>query len=405
MNTDGPAGFRVGGAETHSVGLSTGKAYWRSLDERADMPAFREWMEKQFPESMRELLAGGIDRRRFLHLMAASMGLAGLSGCRRPELKALPYTTPPPGVVPGLPNFYATAMPRAGTAFPVLVESHEGRPTKIEGNPKYAASGGASDAQAQASVLDLYDPDRSRTVLEKGQPSTWQDFDSFAADHFATARQRKGKDFHVLCEDVCSPSLDLLREHLQTVMPLARWHAFEPVSPANIKDGASLAFGAPLAPSYQFDRALVIVALDCDFLGREEDGVRHLRGFARSRTPETPGAGMSRLYAVESQFTLTGGMADHRLRLAASHVIDYTFALARQVLRLDPVVPPPGSPASALRKALTAFKPSVAFDERWVRDVALDLRAQRARQSSSPGVASLPWFMPLFMRSIPSLAT
>lgn len=149
MNTDGPAGFRVGGAETHSVGLSTGKAYWRSLDERADMPAFREWMEKQFPESMRELLAGGIDRRRFLHLMAASMGLAGLSGCRRPELKALPYTTPPPGVVPGLPNFYATAMPRAGTAFPVLVESHEGRPTKIEGNPKYAASGGASDVQCR----------------------------------------------------------------------------------------------------------------------------------------------------------------------------------------------------------------------------------------------------------------
>ena len=157
------------------------------------MPAFREWMETKFPQSMRELVGGGIDRRRFLHLMAASLGLAGVAGCRRPELKALPYAKRPEGVVPGLPNFYATAMPRAGTAFPVLVESHEGRPTKIEGNPRHAESGGASDAQAQASVLDLYDPDRSSTVLQKGQPSSWREFDAFAGKHFTAARNQKGK--------------------------------------------------------------------------------------------------------------------------------------------------------------------------------------------------------------------
>ena len=366
-------------AEAAPGALSTGKAYWRSLDERDDMPAFREWMEKQFPQSMRELLAGGIDRRRFLHLMAASMGLAGLAGCRRPELKALPYTTAPEGVVPGLPNFYATAMPRPGTAFPVLVESHEGRPTKIEGNPKHPDSGGASDTQAQASVLDLYDPDRSAAVLEKGSPSSWQKFDSFAADHFTAARAQNGKGLHILSEDVASPSLDLLREHLRTVMPLARWHVFEPVSTASIRAGAKLAYGEPVKTRYQLERARLIVAIDCDFLGREEDGARHLRGFARSRSAAEDGALMNRLYVVESQYTLAGGMADHRLRLAASHVIDYTLALAKELLVFDPVVPPPGSPKSALREAIASFKPSVAFEERWIREVAADLRAHQGK--------------------------
>jgi MoCo/4Fe-4S cofactor protein with predicted Tat translocation signal len=365
--------------ETPPGTLATGKAYWRSLDEVADLPAFRDWMEKQFPQSMRELLGGGIDRRRFLHLMAASMGLAGVAGCHRPELKALPYTRPPEGVVPGLPNFYATAMPRAGTAFPVLVESHEGRPTKIEGNPRHPDSGGASDAQAQASVLDLYDPDRSSVVLEEGSPSSWPKFDAFAANHFTAARAQKGKGLHVLSEDVASPSLDLLRDHLRTVMPEARWHVFEPVSPACIRDGAKLAYGGPVLTRYQFDRTAVILALDCDFLGREEDGVRHLRGFARSRLVEEAGGQMNRLYAVESQYTLTGGMADHRLRLAASHVIDYALVLARELLWSDPVVPPPGSPKSALRQALVSFKPSVAFDKPWVREVAADLRAHHGK--------------------------
>ena len=164
-------------SSTEPVALPSGKAYWRSLDQLADTPAFRDWVERRFPESMTELLDGGIDRRRFLQLMAASMGLAGLAGCRRPELKALPYTKPPEEVVPGLPNYYATAMPRRGSALPVLVESHEGRPTKIEGNPRPPDSGGASDALAQASVLDLYDPDRSSPVLRgvcrpPGRPTT-----------------------------------------------------------------------------------------------------------------------------------------------------------------------------------------------------------------------------------------
>jgi molybdopterin-containing oxidoreductase family iron-sulfur binding subunit len=363
----------------HSNALSTGKTYWRSLEEQADTPAFRQWVEQQFPQSMREVLEEGIDRRRFFQLLAASLGLAGLAGCRRPELQALPYTRPPEGVVPGLPNFYATAMPRAGSAFPVLVESHEGRPTKIEGNPRHPDSGGASDAHAQASVLDLYDPDRSSGVLQNGRPSTWQEFDEFAALHFTRLRERKGTGVHILSEDVASPSLDLVWAHLRTVMPEARWHMFEPVGRSNVVAGARLAFSEPLVPRYQFDRADVVLALDCDFLGREEDGVRHLRGFAKARLANEASPRMSRLYAVESQYTVTGGMADHRLRLAASHVPDYILALARELLLGDRVVPAPGSPQSALRQYLTSFRPSVAFDQRWVREVAADLQSQRKR--------------------------
>jgi molybdopterin-containing oxidoreductase family iron-sulfur binding subunit len=310
----------------------TGKLYWRSLDELADSPAFRDWVDRRFPRSMRELLDGGIDRRRFLHLMAASIGLAGLQGCRRPELKALPYTRPPEDVVPGLPNYYATAMPRPGSASPVLVESHEGRPTKIEGNPAHPDSWGATDSFAQASILDLYDPDRAGPVLRGGSTSSWETYDAWAGEHFAALRGRKGKGLHVLAEDVASPSLELLREHMREVMPEARWYTHEAISMANVREGATLAFGSLVVSRAQIDKALVVLALDCDFLGVEEDGVRHVLGFAEARRPKAPANSMNRLYVVESRYSLTGGMADHRLRLAASEVRDYSVALARRVL-------------------------------------------------------------------------
>jgi molybdopterin-containing oxidoreductase family iron-sulfur binding subunit len=359
--------------------LATGRAYWRSLDQLADTPEFRDWVDRRFPRSMMELLSGGIDRRRFLQLMSASLGLAGLAGCRRPEFKALPYSKQPEEITPGLPDFYATAIPRRGSGFPVLVESHEGRPTKIEGNPGQPDSGGSSDAAAQASILDLYDPDRSSPVLQKSQPSSWQDYDAFAAKHYASVHERKGKGLRILSEDIASPSLDLLRERCVAIMPEASWHIFEPISHAHPQAGASLAFGSPVLPRYQFDQARIILSLDCDFLGLEEDGTRHHRALASARLSAGTTPTMNRMYVVESQFTLTGGMADHRLRLASSHVGDYTLALARELLSGDDVVPTPGSPRAALNQALTSFKPSVRLDERWVREVAADLRAHAGK--------------------------
>ena len=264
--------------------------------------------------------------------MAASLGLAGLAGCRRPELKALPYSKSPGEIVPGLPDFYATAIPHRGAFLPVLVETHEGRPTKIEGNPRHPDSAGSTDVLAQASVLDLYDPDRAGPVLQKGQPAGWQDYEVFASRHYAAIRQQKGKGLRILAEDLVSPSLDLLRNHVHSVLPEAHWHVNDPIARSGEREGAVIAFGSPVIPRYQFDRTKVILSLDGDFLGLEESGTRHHRGFASSRLGEGKTPSMNRLYVVESQFTITGGMADHRLRLPSLHVAEFTLALAHELL-------------------------------------------------------------------------
>jgi len=364
---------------SESAATPTGKAYWRSLDQLADTPEFREWVDRQFPRSMRELLSGVVDRRKFLQLMAASLGLAGLAGCRRPELKALPYSKQPTEIVPGLPCFYATSVPHRGAAFPVLVETHEGRPTKIEGNPRHPDSAGSSDFLAQAAVLDLYDPDRASSVLKEGEPATRQEYDAFASEHYAAIRQRKGQGLFILREDVASPSVDLLRDHMHSVLPFGRWHVYHPITRSGRDDGSAIAFGSQVVSRYKFDRARVILSLDADFLGLEEHGTRHHRGFARGRLTDGNPPAMNRLYVVESQLTITGGMADHRLRLPSTLVAQYTFVLARELLSGDNVVPPPGSPQAALRQALAAFQPVAKFEPSWILDVAADLRAHAGK--------------------------
>jgi MoCo/4Fe-4S cofactor protein with predicted Tat translocation signal len=385
---------------SQSGAARSGKAYWRSLAELADTPDFQAWVTERFPRSMRELLdGGGVDRRRFLQLMAASIALAGFSGCRRPVTYALPYSRSPDDVVPGLPTYYATAVPRAGSASPVLVESHEGRPTKVEGNPKHPASGGASTLDSQASVLELYDPDRFSPVLHDGAASTWDAYDAFAAGHFAEYRRKKGKGLFVLGEESASPSLQLLREHMRQALPAARWHTYEPISSESIRRGALAAFGSPVVPLAHFDRASVIVALDCDFLGLEEDGGRHLLGFASSRRIGAGGS-MSRLYVVESRYSLTGGMADHRLRLASSQVVEYTVALGRAVLggtsgdetlRAALQASPLGHEGAWLQTTESTSRAggsgsgSSSATAAWIDEVAADLKAHAGRSALIAG--------------------
>ena len=216
-------------------------------------------------------------------------------------------------------------------------------------------------------------------MLQKGQPATWQDYDSFASKHFAAIRQRKGKGLRILAENPASPSLDLLRNHFQSVLPEAHWHIYEPISSANRYEGTSIAVGSPVIPRYQFDRAEVVLSLDGDFLGLEEEGTRHHRGFAKGRLKDGDKPTMSRLYVVESQFTITGGMADHRLRLPASQVVEYTLALTRELFSSEKVVPSPGSPEAALHQALASFQPTLKFEPRWIREVAADLRAHAGK--------------------------
>ncbi len=356
-----------------------GKEYWRSLDELFDKPEYREWLEREFPNQASEWLGGTVSRRRALQLMAASLGLAGLAGCRRPDYPILPYTKTPESVLPGLPTSYATTIHRPGSAFPVLVETQEGRPTKIEGNPLHPWSQGATDLQAQAAVLDLYDPDRSREVMLTGQPSTWQAFDAFAETHISGLFERRGQGLHFLSEDVSSPALRLLREHLRQVLPEAVWHVHEAMGSENVDHGAALAFGKPLTPTYRFQNADVIVSLGSDFLGVEDGAVANTRAFAERRKVEDSLAPMNRLYVVENHPTTTGGMADHRLRLPASQLQEYMLALARELLSRTRQDQGSDNPSSKLVKSIVGVGSPVPLPSGWVREVATDLLAARGR--------------------------
>lgn len=355
------------GASPALAAALRGKDYWRSLDELADTAPFRDFVERRLPQHAEELVrgGGGIDRRKFLQLMAASLSLAGLSGCRRPSLKILPYTRKPEDVIEGMPTFYATALPRPGGGLGVLVESHEGRPTKIEGNPNCPAGKGSTDAQTQAEILDLYDPDRSRQVLKEGLPVDWDTAIQAITEHFIGLRDAKGKGLRILAEDYSSPSLDRLRARFKQVLPEARWHVYEPLSSRNALEGATLAFGSPLIPRYQFEKASVILALGSDFLHTEDESARHLRGWADSRRVTDGKSGeMNRLYVVENRFTVTGGMADHRLRLAASQIADYTLALAKEILG--------DQEFKSVTQALGGYSPGRDYGQ-WIKEVAKDL--------------------------------
>lgn len=311
-----------------------------------------------------------LSRRAFLALSAA--GLAAAAGCRRPELHILPYSAVPDdqvgNVVPGKPAFYATCLPRPGGALPVLVESHEGRPTKIEGHPQHPCSRGRADAFAQATIYDLYSPDRVMSerypgVMHNGVSRGWDEFDAFARAEADRLLKEKGKGFAVLAEELNSPSVRLIRAHMAAAMPEATWHTYEPVDTTEARKGAETAFGVKLVARYNLDKADRILALDSDFLGLDPDQIHHSVGWAARRSPDGP---MSRLYVAECTPTVTGTMADHRLRLASSQVGAVLLAVVGQLNtagtaeRLKGRVPDPaasfGLPAGAARLAEAAAK-------------------------------------------------
>jgi MoCo/4Fe-4S cofactor protein with predicted Tat translocation signal len=308
-----------------------GQQYWRSLDQLADTPEFREFLEREFPQGASEL-SNPITRRHFLTLMGASLALAGLAGCRRPVEKIIPYVVPPEELVPGIPQYYATTMPWGTGACGLIVESHEGRPTKIEGNPRHPSSLGKTNAQIQASILNLYDPDRSANVLENGGERTWDDFVVHWQERFAHFRETNGQGLAVLSESFASPTLARLKAQFTEAFPQARWVVHEPVSDENIDEGNRIATGQSLRPVYHFDRAKTILSLDSDFLLTERDNITATFGFANGRRIETTRDEMNRLYVVESGFSLTGTLADHRLRMKSSQIGAFAAALAAELI-------------------------------------------------------------------------
>ncbi|MEZ5351360.1 MAG: TAT-variant-translocated molybdopterin oxidoreductase [Bryobacteraceae bacterium] len=304
-----------------------GPEFWRSLEQVAETEEFRSFLDNEFTQGTSEW-TNPVSRRRLLELMGASLGLAGLTACtKQPPEKIVPYVTQPEDIVPGKPLFFATALPVSGFGDGVLVESHMGRPTKIEGNPNHPASLGSTGVYHQSAALGLYDPDRSQSVLREGRNSTWQRFQESLNLLREELLASKGAGFRLLTETVTSPTLAaLIREFLATY-PEARWHQYEPVNRGAVHAGTKLAFGEAVSPVYHVDKADIIVALDADFLTAGPGAVRYSRDFASRRKPEN----MNRLYAVEPTPSLTGGVADHRLALNSADVDSFARALAAKV--------------------------------------------------------------------------
>jgi len=344
-----------------------GKEYWRSLDQLAETSEFKDFLHREFPENASEMI-NPFTRRKFLSLMGASIAFAGLAGCRRPVEKIVPYVTAPENIVPGNSLNYATAMPFGLNSYGLVVESHVGRPTKIEGNLRHPVTAGKSNRLIQAEILNLYDPDRSKSVLKKGAGSNWEAFVSFWKGQLKSYEKTKGEGLVVFSRSFSSPSVYRLYDEFLKKFPKASWLAYESVSDANIYKGMEVAFGRSLQPEYLFDQAQVVLSLDSDFLLSETDDLRATRGFTAGRKVDEKGK-MNRLYVVENSFSSTGAMADHRLRMQNQQIAFFALALLRELRDQGLAVSELGIPSAAESK----------IDRKWLRAVAKDLLSNRKK--------------------------
>lgn len=317
-----------------------GSPMWRSLDEYAQTPEFRTWIEREFQSGASVL--DGETRRDVLKVMGASLALAGaiaLPGCRRPDHKILPYSSDvPEETIPGRALYFATSMPTpSGGAEGLIVETHEGRPTKVDGNPLHPVNRGKSSLWAQASVLEMYDPDRLTGVSylnpARGRvDATWEDFDTWAHDHFATFDAVGGRGLAFIVDKTDSPSREHMREKVMARWPEAEWVPYCAVETHAAAEGSRIALRTPTREIFNFQNAKVVVSLDRDFIENEAGALVSARELAASRRVDSSHDEMSRLYVVESRFSNTGSAADHRVRLAPSRVKAFAVALARAVL-------------------------------------------------------------------------
>jgi len=309
----------------------SGKRYWRSIEELAGDPHFEDLLHREFPRAASEW-DESVDRRDFLKLMGASIALAGMAGCgRAPEQHIVPYVKQPDGLILGKPQQYATVMPFGADAVGILVESHEGRPTKIEGNPDHPSSQGASDAFVQASILDLYDPDRAKTPTYAGDIRTWAMFQEEAQGLATSQKAVNGAGMRILTGTITSPVLAAQIQYVLKLFPQAKWHQWEPAVSDGPREGAKLAFGRYLNTVYRVDKANVILSLDGDFLASGPGRIRYQKDFYRRRHLNGPSDEMNRLYAVEPTPSVTGSAADHRLPLKASEIELFVRAIAAKL--------------------------------------------------------------------------
>src|SRR5438132_1225544 len=373
---------RVLGAGSADVSsASSGKQYWRSLDELADSPVFEEFVQREFPHAAEEW-NDPVERRTFLKLMGASLALAGLSGCViQPPEKIVPYVKQPEEEVPGRGLYFATAFSLGGIATPLLARSNEGRPTKLEGNPDHPNNRNAdpndhgataTDIFSQASILTLYDPDRSQTPLYRGETRPWSTFVAeirgLIEDQNHGFKVKRGAGLRFLTETITSPSLAAQMKQIVTDFPEAKWHQYEPVNRDNARAGAVMAFGQPVNTIYDFSKADRILSLGSDFLSAMPGTLRYARDYAarRRQVINDPDLGnvdigpfpeMTRLYVVETTPTITGANADHRFPVKASELESAALAIT------EPIVGKMGD-----------FGPSTKTVAGWIAAIVSDLK-------------------------------
>src|SRR5882762_92025 len=346
----------------------TGKKYWRSLGEYSKTPEFQEWLEREFPAGASEISEDEWSRRDFMKLMSASMALAGLglTSCRRPQMHLVPFTKSAEWTIPGKFLYYATAMPRRTGAIPLIATTVDGRPFKLEGNPMHPASAGGTDVFAQASILDLYDPARSRRFVNGGKDSSRADFDAYIDK--LRGQFGGGDGLAFLVEETISPTRERLRADLEKAFPKMMWCVYDAglSEEQNYATGTSFGENVRLIP--RFDRADVVLALDSDFLDCGEGDVAGARAFTQRRRVKSAEDTMNRLYVVENRFTITGAMADHRLRYPASQIPAFTHLLASKIAAATR-----DGALLSLLSTLAGPADTAEFDEKWLIEAANDL--------------------------------
>ncbi len=348
--------------------------YWRSLEHRERTQAYVDFIKDEFKEGDSEI--SGVQRRDMLKLMGASFALAGVGvACRRPVDNIMPYSKAPEGIIPGIPNYFATARPSVTGAIGLVVESHEGRPTKVEGNSEHPFSKGAAGIHDQAAILEMYDPDRSRVPMAKSGfdrlPSTWTEWDSFAQAHFSSYASNQGQGLAFLLNGESSATIKKSKKDILAKYPKAVFFDYNPLALDNTEAGAQMAFGKDMRVLPVFANAKIILTLQADPFMLGAGSLSHARGFSENRKIYAAKDAhlMNRLYAVEAAFSVTGTNADHRLRVAAADTEDFLKALTQQILGLDNL-----TWSLDMRAQLNLIaKSNKSFDKKFLNALAKDL--------------------------------
>jgi len=346
----------------------TGKRYWQSLNELTENSDIQDVVGKEEKE------ANGFSRREFLGLMGASIALAGLAGCRRPVEKIIPYVVAPEEIVPGIPNFYATSVQRGFDSIGLIIENHEGRPTKIEGNTKHPSSLGKTNSFTQAEILNLYDPDRSTGVLHNGGASSLEKFYSAWNALFDEYTANGGNGLVIISEASMAPTFTRLKKDFHRTFPSAKWIIYNPVSDENIINGVELTTGRTAMPVYDMEKANVILSINSDFLLLESGSVKNSMGFANGRRVKSENDEMNRLYVAESSMSVTGGMADHRIIIKNDEIADFVIAVATELAKQG----------ISVREA-SSLNTNVKFDDHVIKELVTDLIKNRGESLVTVG--------------------